>query len=52
LRKKNYGTVTLRVKEYDRFLLKELAKNSKVTQLEKFEEILQFYIDNTKEEVK
>jgi len=50
LRKVDYETSCPRIKKSDHFVLRELAKNSKVTQLEKFEEILQFYIDNTKEE--
>lgn len=40
MRKTDYETVTLRVKKQDRFTLKELAMNSGVTQLDKFEEII------------
>lgn len=46
MRKTDYETVTLRVKKEDRFTLKELTKKDRVTQMEKFEEILQFYIEN------
>ena len=49
MRKVEYETVSPRVKKQDYFMLRELAKKDGVTQIEKFEEIMQFYVDNKEE---